>query len=80
MTPFIWAFAGLAAKRRLDPVGGGTAFLHFPVKAVEQGEILLPAVPDDQGGDPAAFFKVFERKTHRIAAQPVSPLSRGSRP
>jgi hypothetical protein len=34
----------------------------------------------DEGGDPATFFELFERNTHRIAFYLFSYLLRGSRP
>jgi hypothetical protein len=55
-----------AAQRRLDPVGRRTPFPDLLVEPVEQREIRLAAVPDHEGGDPAAFFKILEAEVHEV--------------
>jgi len=53
-------FDDCTAESGFYPVPRGLAFLQLAVETVEQREVFLPAVPDHQSSDTAAFFQIFK--------------------
>ena len=73
-------FRGLTTQSGFDPIYCRSPLLDLAVQAVEEWEVFISTMTYDEGRNPAAFFELFERNTHRIARYRFSGLSPGSRP
>lgn len=60
-------FRGLVTQSCFDPISCRSPLLDLAVQAVEQWEVFLSTMTHDEGSDPATFFELFERNTHRAA-------------